>query len=134
MSQTLDQRRAKHAWNAMTSAKRNLDDTKFAKYKVEAKKLPTRIVTSGLGPAIAFLNAKEKIPVNLAISLGDWVLDKRRNANSDRPEPAKDDLLKSIIGGDSESLRSATNECLAYLQWLNRFVEAEGVDLTDDNI
>jgi len=118
----------------MTSAKRNLDDTKFAKYKVEAKKLPTRIVTSGLGPAIAFLNAKEKIPVNLAISLGDWVLDKRRNANSDRPEPAKDDLLKSIIGGDSESLRSATNECLAYLQWLNRFVEAEGVDLTDDNI
>ena len=40
------------------------------------------------------------------------------------------DLLEQIVNGDSNFLRRATDETLAYLQWLNRFAEAEG--LTED--
>ncbi len=36
-------------------------------------------------------------------------------------------LLESIIKGDSEFLRRATDEVIAYLQWLNRFAEANGL-------
>jgi len=39
-------------------------------------------------------------------------------------------LLKAVIHGTTESLRRHTAETLSYLQWLNRFCEAE--KLTDD--
>jgi CRISPR-associated protein Cmr5 len=129
---TLDQRRSKHAWEAVTSfakiaanGKRTYgEDAK--EYAREAKKLPARIITAGLGPSLAFIKskAKEKKPNlnRLHDHLTNWVLVKC-------PVPGKvpDSLLLSIIEGDSDFLRRATAESLAYLQWLVRFADAEGL-------
>ena len=38
-----------------------------------------------------------------------------------------DALLLAIIYGNSDFLRRATDEVLAYLLWLNRFAEAENL-------
>ena len=59
--QTLDQQRAKHAFGVVRSVKadRNADRKQF---KIQVKKLPARIVTSGLGQALAFLEAKAYAP------------------------------------------------------------------------
>ena len=124
---TLDQRRAKHAWEAVKHAQEKsgphaTQDPK--KFGGQAKKLPTRIMAASLGQALAFLKAKDYAP-GLLFELADWVIQKRPIAAS-RPES----LLESIIHGDSNFLRRATDETLAYLQWLNRFAEAEG--LTED--
>lgn len=122
-SQTLDQRRAAHAWEAVQRAtKLGADDAK--KYGGQAKKLPIRILTAGLGPALAFLKAKQYAPT-LVNDLSAW-LNERIPPKAGEPR----DLLERIVKGDSGFLRRATDETLAYLDWLNRFAEAEG--LTDD--
>lgn len=137
--QTLDQRRATHAWNAVrTFAAGNIEEeqgkkvrTEAArKYGTQARKLPARIMAAGLGQALAFLVAKKECHELLA-SLSDWVLDKRRHPDSEQAPPAPDRLLREVISGDSDYLRFATAETLAYLQWLVRFAEAEG--LTEDS-
>jgi len=129
--ETLDQRRAKHAWDAVTSfrQKDGKYEHKAKKYAGEAKKLPMRIMSAGLGPALAFVlaKAKDKKPdlTKLHDHLTDWVV-KKRPMKASKPNS----LMESIINGDAVFLRRATDETLAYLQWLNRFAEAEG--LTDD--
>jgi CRISPR-associated protein Cmr5 len=133
VAKTLDQRRAHHAWHAVQNAKngvgphKNQDPKKFGG---QARKLPVRIMASGLGQALAFLKAKGYAP-GLLIELADWVLDKRHNPESQEPKPDDTALLKRIINSDADFLRRATDEALAYLQWLIRFAEAEGLTDTE---
>lgn len=130
---TPDQLRAKHAWEVVELIqdkfpRSNTTENGKAiqrphpqakKFGGAAKKLPVRIMASGLGQALAFLKAKDQAP-DLLEALGDWVLEKRTQTA----------LLEAVIHGTTESLRQQTGEVLSYLQWLNRFCEAEG--LTDD--
>jgi CRISPR-associated protein Cmr5 len=128
---TLDQRRAKHAWEriigqaTIKNGQRQYDE-KAKEYAREAKRLPTRIMAAGLGQALAFIlaKAKDKKPnlKRLHEDLTDWVI-KHRSIPAKKPNS----LLESIIEGDSDFLRRATDEVLAYLVWLNRFAEAEGL-------
>jgi CRISPR-associated protein Cmr5 len=126
---TLDQRRAKQAWEVVQRAKQKegahqKQDPK--KFGGQAKKLPTRIMAAGLGQALAFLKAKGYAPGLLA-ELSEWM---KQRIPPKPKEPT--DLLERIIQGDSDFLRRATDEVLAYLIWLNRFAEAEG--LTDEEV
>jgi CRISPR-associated protein Cmr5 len=127
---TLDQRRARHAWDSFRSLARSpggpareYDDV-AKEYAREAKKLPTRILAAGLGQALAFLAAKaadrKKSLNRLLDHLTDWVLIKRPIRGT-HPQS----LLESVVYGHSDFLRRATDETLAYLSWLNRFAEAE---------
>lgn len=121
---TLDQRRARHAWEGVQRAKQRQgahqqQDPK--KFGGQAKKLPTRIMAAGLGQALAFLKAKAYAP-GLLLELTEWM---KQRIPPKQGEPA--DLLERIIKGDSDFLRRATDEVLAYLIWLNRFAEAEGL-------
>jgi CRISPR-associated protein Cmr5 len=121
---TLDQRRASHAWEAVQRAEkkdREHHGQEPKKFGAQAKKLPVRIMASGLGQALAFLKAKGYAP-GLVAELSAWV--------ADRIPPRTDesrDLLERIIHGESDFLRRATDEALAYLQWLVRFAEARGL-------
>jgi len=121
---TLEQRRAEHAWKAVQAVKK-ANEKGFPKFHGQAKKLPVRIIASGLGQALAFLKAKKYAP-DLLCELGDWILDKRLNPGSNKPKPDDTALLKAVVEGDADFLRWATDEVLAYLQWLNRFADAEG--------
>ncbi|MDW8223550.1 MAG: type III-B CRISPR module-associated protein Cmr5 [Gemmatales bacterium] len=127
-AQTLEQRRALHAWQVIQNIKkkvpmRDKQDEESSKFGVQVKKLPTRILSAGLGPALAFLKAKKYAP-ELLDALTDWI----KIQIPPRPQEP-DDLLERIVHGDSNFLRRATDEVLAYLMWLTRFAEAEG--LTD---
>lgn len=121
---TLDQERANHAWEAVLRAQSKTGDHQKQipkKFGGQAKKLPVRIMASGLGQALAFLKAKDYAP-GLVAELSDWVAQRiPTRANDPR------DLLERIVKGDSEFLRRATDEVLAYLTWLNRFAEAKGL-------
>jgi CRISPR-associated protein Cmr5 len=114
---SLDQQRARHAWDAVQRAKSKTGENKSQeskKFGGQAKKLPVRIMASGLGQSLAFLRAKNYAPGLLA-ELDDWI--KLRI----KPQP----------GEPSVFLHRATDEVLGYLQWLTRFAEAEG--LTEEN-
>ena len=134
-SPTLDQRRALHAWNAILSfnkaepGQKHKYDSDAKEYASEAKKLPMRIKAAGLGQALCFIlaKAKDKKPNLKRIHehLTDWIITQRPMHAS-----VPTSLMESIMQGDADFLRRATDEALTYLQWLNRFAEAEG--LTDD--
>jgi len=128
---TLDQERARHAWDAVQEAKKAKKDKDHdpKKYGGQAKKLPIRIIASGLGSALAFLKGKGYAP-ELVKDLSGWIAKQMPPTSKGTSNGESDDLLGRIIHGDSDFLRWATDETLAYLQWLNRFAEAEG--LTDD--
>lgn len=131
--QTLDQRRARHAWEAVQEVVNSkMSKDAKGKYGIQARKLPTRIMAAGLGQALAFLKAKNYAP-DLLRAVAHWVLEKRSNPDSpQKPQDVKDDaLLRRIVEGDADFLRLATDETLAYLLWLNRFAEAE--KLTEEN-
>jgi CRISPR-associated protein Cmr5 len=119
--QTLDQRRANHAWDVIQRVKSRPDAKKFGG---QAKKLPTRIMAAGLGQALAFLNAKKYAP-DLLTDLSSWMEQRLPPKQGESKE-----LLERIVKGNSEFLRRATDEVMAYLLWLNRFAEAER--LTED--
>jgi CRISPR-associated protein Cmr5 len=117
---TTDQKRATHAWDVVQKAKQ-LSEKEKKEFGTQARKLPTRILASGLGPALAFLEAKKYSP-DLIGGLAEWI-HLQRPARS----PADTRLVVRIIHEDAEFLRYATTECLAYLQWLVRFAEAENL-------
>ena len=116
---TMDQLRARHAWETVEQhlIKAAANPKREAG---QARKLPARVLTSGLGPALAFLEAKKEAP-NLSRRLSEWVLG-RVPTRSQHPS-----LLKAVCEESGWFLRLATAEALAYLVWLNRFAEAEGL-------
>lgn len=115
LTSNLDQRRARHAWKAVQKAKPGPAAPKF---RDESKRLPVRIMTSGLGASIAFLNAK-KSDGGVVDALADWLLREMKSPAT------REDLVGAIVEGSSDDLRHHTGEALAYLQWLTRFAEAE---------
>jgi CRISPR-associated protein Cmr5 len=137
--QTRDQQRARHAMKTVddvlakfppvAQGNKKTPHEKAKKFGGQARKLPTRIVASGLGQALAFLNAKDYAP-DLLGALGEWVLSVVKPTGEVQIELTKpgtkreEELLKAVILGTSDYLRRATDEALAYLQWLNRFCEA----------
>jgi len=158
MSATPDQLRAKHAWEVVKKMLEHFphsqprtpngkrEPNEHAKqFGGAARKLPVRIMASGLGQALAFLTAKGKTS-ELLLALSDWVLTRPASgaatwtaiAFPPRPRDRADEqrqlalakergeaLLKSVVDGNADDLRANTAEALAYLSWLNRFCEAE---------
>lgn len=129
ITQTWEQQRAASAWSVITDVRQRLPADQQKLFGTQTKKLPVRILTSGLGPALAFLRAKGKTP-DLESALNQWINQckwAQRAVNTSTPGAS---LMLRIIESDAEFLRLATDECMAYLQWLVRFAEAEGlVDL-----
>lgn len=135
LRRTLDQRRARHAWSAVQDAMRQFVTTEDGKrlvkedgkrFGTQARKLPSRIMASGLGQALAFLCAKDYAPLLLQ-AIADWILNRPETFDVNGA-PEKDALLQKIVNEwEAEDLRSATDEVLAYMLWLTRFSEAQGL-------
>lgn len=121
---TIDQRRAAHAWKAVQVAKK-LKNNEPKKFGGQAKKLPARILSAGLGQSLTFVLAKNYSDLLLQV-IADWTLNKGAFPSN---LPEREKLIQKIIDGDADTLRRHTAETLAYLGWLIRFAEAEG--LTD---
>lgn len=124
MHGTLEQQRAHHAWTAVREVKGACGKIDTGDYLREAKRLPVRILTSGLGHAIAFLNAKgADARDRLAADVAHWLLKERRLGRR-ASQPTGKALIEEIVTGEVD-LRRATEEALSYLRWLTRFAEAE---------
>lgn len=134
---TLDQRRASLAWQAIQSLEKLPDrDVEQRDDMVrQAKKLPVRIMASGLGQALAFLFAKsEKKPgtKDLLQLLKYWLVTETQLVLAN--QNANEDLLVWLLTAPSDQVRLATAETLALAQWFNRFAEGKfKVDTTESN-
>jgi CRISPR-associated protein Cmr5 len=122
IQQTAEQKRAKQAWECVEEVKKK--GKEFGeKYKGLAQKMPSYILTNGLGQSLAFLQSKAKgNPTDehglLYEHLSNWV---RPQVDPSSSQP----LLQWVMDNDSNAYRRATTEALAFLTWLKRFAEAE---------
>jgi CRISPR/Cas system CMR-associated protein Cmr5 small subunit len=119
---TTQQLRAKDAWDTATEAHNAAKENKldWEKFDGHVKNLGPRIVTAGLGPALAFLAAKEQRRDYLLLRrMTAWVL---RNSE---PNLAAMDLQQRIRDGNSDQLRRWTAEALEWLVWVERFCDAQ---------
>jgi len=125
LQQTLEQERAARAFQDVQEAIK-LDEKDRKKYGPLAKKLPSYILTNGLGQALAFLQAKgKKKPGDPHIVLYQQISE---FVGGDK------DLLSKVMKADSVEYRRLTAKTMAYLNWLKRFAEAEADKLgTEDN-
>lgn len=123
MPQTLDQKRADHAWRVVSTVVAKDEKTR-KDFGRQAKKLPSRIMASGLGQALAFLEAKGYAP-DLREALNNWMSERRPSTGEPR-------LVVRVIQQDADFLRYATAECLAYMLWLVRFAEAHKLTTDGD--
>jgi len=92
-----------------------------SRYGSLVRKIPSYILTNGLGQTLAFLRAKgrgepgsehEVLYRHLSVCIKEHM-------------GIDGDLLEWIVGqADSKEYRHATMETLAFLQWLKRFAEA----------
>lgn len=123
LQQTLEQKRAKKAWEDIRSIASRSEDFK-KKYGSLARRVPMLVLTNGLGQTLAYLRSKGKDDQDsehnvLFRHLSDWTMSQVAPNGKDR------DLLDWVLNASSNAYRQATAEALAYLTWLKRFAEAE---------
>lgn len=116
---TLEQRRAKAAWEAIEAVKK--ENVPQGKYRSLVRNAPADIQINGLGQSLAFWRAnKDKREQAVLYShVSRWVM-------GQLGESPNADLMKWItVEASSDRYRQATAEAMAFLQWLKRFAEAE---------
>lgn len=113
---TLEQERAKAAWDSVSAVK----GRDFAsRYGQLAKGAPAEIQVNGLGQAVSFWRAKRE-PEHQALydDVASWL--KQRVTG-------RDNLMAWIVDEETtcSQYRRATTEAMAFLVWLKRFADAE---------
>ncbi len=133
MSRTLDQKRAKKALEFVKSAiarSQSLPQDYLKELRSNAESLPTLIVTSGIGPALAFYWAKggsaaEKPQTALAEAVSSWLCEEVFEIPVSGTSAIKTCLDKLVSNETDVWLyRMAETEALELATWLKRFCQA----------
>ena len=122
--QRLEQKRAAEAWSCVQYVNEEIDNPKFKKeYRSTVMKLPSLILTNGLGQTLAFLKSKGKEndsnpEEKVYKDIQGW-LTKPNVVNWGRV--THEELIERIMAIDSNKYRFITIESLSFLNWLKKF-------------
>lgn len=136
MTKTLEQKRAEYAFKIVEKVK----NSKYASdFSGLVAKIPSYILTNGLGNTIAFLFSKgEDNHLTVAGVMADWILRNTRLNKSDDIGNFKDDwifakdevkknlgeiLKKLVLDVNMHQYTVITNELLSLFTWLKRFCD-----------
>ncbi|MDR3214570.1 MAG: type III-B CRISPR module-associated protein Cmr5 [Azoarcus sp.] len=114
MAITLEQKRAKHAWNkAQEGVASHGKD-----YVNDAKGLPALIMNSGLMQVMAFLHEKSGRHETLAQHLRDWLHEKSGTPTDFAP------FMQKLMQMEPRQFQTITTEAFAWLKWLRQIAPA----------
>lgn len=134
--QRLEQKRAAEAWSCVDFVDKDLDPAevkdiqKFKKeYRSNVMKLPSLILTNGLGQTLAFLKSKgkreegksKKAEEQIYEHLQEWLTN---GGVINWSNATKGELIERIMAVNSDKYRHVTSETLAFMNWLKRFADA----------
>jgi len=93
-------------------------------YRSYVKKIPTMILSNGLGQTLAFIKAKSEKgnAYDLIYQQLTEYMKSDHTARIKMPQE-KNDLVEWVISCNSSTYRYITQEILAFLNWLKRFAE-----------
>jgi CRISPR-associated protein Cmr5 len=120
----LEQGRAEFAYRCVENAI-GRGDVSNKEYLSYSKKLPTMLLTCGLGQSLAFVKAKAKDneAYNLLYSqITEYLKESNTTARIKMPE-SKPDVAEWVVSCDTSEYRLITKELLSFLTWLKRFAE-----------
>lgn len=121
MAKTLEQKRAALAWEKIREVE-GAGEAIQKEYRSSVLKTPAMIMTSGLGPTLAFLcSRKGKAEDMLVEHISEWL------KSRDAPiawSSTKDNIMERIVEEDSIVYSQATQEALLFITWLKRFAQA----------
>lgn len=112
-SMTLEQARAKFAWNSVQGC-----TDAYAKF---AKGAPALIMNNGLMQSLAFFHEKEHH--ELERHLRSWLAVRVAELHGANDFPA---LMAKLLNAKPASYRQATEEALLLLRWIRQFAGALG--------
>lgn len=121
LASKLEQGRAEFAYNFVKRANEELGN-KAKEYKSYSKKIPSMILTNGLGQTLAFVKAKSEKAYELLYEQMTEYLKSNSSVRIQMPSSEKD-LVKWMISRNSSNYRYITQELIAFLSWLKRFAE-----------
>ncbi|MEW6574130.1 MAG: type III-B CRISPR module-associated protein Cmr5 [Bacillota bacterium] len=125
MTQTLEQKRAKHALDKVHVIKDKCQGEQRKKFVSYAESLPATILTNGLGQAGAMLLAQAKNDTESAHrllydTLEEWLC----RDDPQAPYRGESGLMAAIVNRDRATYVRAQAEALAYLEWFKKFTVA----------
>jgi CRISPR-associated protein Cmr5 len=129
----LEKGRAEFAYKCVEKAIEIFKDNskKQKEYKSYTRKIPTMILSNGLGQTLAFVKAKSE-KGNAYDLIYSQLTEYMKSAHTVRIQMPKEknDFVEWVISCDSSKYRYITQEILAFLNWLRRFAEGliEGVE------
>lgn len=117
MSQTLEQKRAAHAWKCAQGCSKE--------YVNRAKALPALIMNSGLMQVLAFCHEKGGTHEAVAAHLRAWL---HLQFGSKIKDDSFEGLMLVLQGADAQFYQHITTEAFAWLRWLRQMAAAAAVD------
>jgi CRISPR-associated protein Cmr5 len=120
----LERGRAEFAYKCVSEAINTLEGKKKKEYRSYTRKIPTMILTNGLGQTLAFIVAKRENG-NAYDLIYKQLTEYMKSESTVRIQMPKnkEDLLEWVIFCDSQKYRYITEELLAFLNWLKRLAE-----------
>jgi CRISPR-associated protein Cmr5 len=122
----LEKGRAEFAYRCVEKAIEIFKDNskKQKEYKSYARKIPTMILSNGLGQTLAFIKAKSEKgnAYDLIYQQLTEYMKSDQTARIKMPQE-ENDLVEWVISCNSSTYRYITQEILAFLNWLKRFAE-----------
>lgn len=110
----IEQGRAKFAYDCIKQVKDN------KKYKGHIKRIPTYIITNGLGATLAFIFGKDDTYKTIYSHIESWLKkDEKHLIDLSNGKT----LVEEIVEIDSSRYRAITIEVLAFVNWLKRFAD-----------
>ncbi len=124
MKQTMEQKRAAHAWLSAKGAKDTLNapniKDSFRDYVNAAKGLPALIMNSGLMQVMAYFNGKkeEERYGLLSSHLRDWLHQIHGTPND------FEGFMQRMLSAEPRDFQAITAEAFAWLRWLRQMAPA----------
>jgi len=117
----------KDKYNTLTDEEKkviNFYKNLLKNYRSYVKKIPTMILSNGLGQTLAFIKSKSE-KGNAYELIYEQLTEYMRSPYTTRMQMPEDkkELIDWVISCDSEKYRYITQEILAFLNWLKRFAE-----------
>ena len=118
--QTLEQERARNAWECASSAQKSLGND-YEKYVNAAKGLPALIMNSGLMQVLAFCHQKGKVNADVATDLRNWLAGRFPSSLKNSEFPS---FMQALMKTEPADYQAINAEAFAWLKWLRQMAAA----------
>lgn len=116
--------RAAFAFKRAKNFVQSHDEKSNKEYRSYIKRLPAMIQTNGLGQSMAFCYAnKNNVYGSIYEDIAAWIKEQQPQLLKKYTHQDNEEFVEIIINMNSGDYRIISNEVMAYLNWMRRFVD-----------